>query len=188
MGAVVGMVLNATRPGQPNGHPTSPLLVQLKIFDGAPGALRVPSRSEQLLPGLEPLMTPPVFTTGPGVGVGVAMTVVVEGAAAGGEGSDPDHPAGCQPGPGWPIRRHSLPDLCIGWLSLFLLDCGLPGCERQTNTRNITRPAPLRMSKRRMSNNSVGRSRGPGITAHTRSVSSSCPHHWDDTEAVPIGL
>jgi hypothetical protein len=78
------MVLNATRPGQPNGHPTSPLLVQRNIFDGAPGALRVPSRSAQLLPGLDPLVTPPVLTTGPGVGVGVAMTVVVEGAAAGG--------------------------------------------------------------------------------------------------------
>ena len=44
------------------------------------------SRCEQLLPGLDPLATPPVFATGPGVGVGVAMTVVVEGAAAGGIG------------------------------------------------------------------------------------------------------
>ena len=81
---MVGMVLNATRPGQPNGHPTSPLLLHPNIFDGPAGTLRVPSRSEQLLPGLDPLMTPPVFTTGPGVGVGVAMTVVVEGAAAAG--------------------------------------------------------------------------------------------------------
>ena len=71
MGAVVGMVLNATRPGQPNGHPASPLLVHKNIFDGPAGALRVPSRSEQLLPGLEPLTLPPVFTTGPGAGVGV---------------------------------------------------------------------------------------------------------------------
>ena len=80
------MVLNATRPGQPNGHPASPLLLHTNVFDGPAGALRVPSRSEQLLPGLEPLTLPPVFTTGPGAGAGVAMTVVVEGAAAGGRG------------------------------------------------------------------------------------------------------
>jgi len=80
------MVLNGTRPGQPNGHPVSPLLVHKNIFDGPPGALRVFSRSEQPLPGLDPLMTPPVLFTGPGGGVGVAMTVVVEGAAAGGGG------------------------------------------------------------------------------------------------------
>ena len=80
------MTLNDTRPGQPNGHPMSPLLVHKNMFDGPLGTLRVPSRSEQPLPGLDPLMTPPVFPTGPGVGVGVAMTVVVEGAAAGGRG------------------------------------------------------------------------------------------------------
>jgi hypothetical protein len=80
------MVLNATRPGQPNGHPASPLLLQMNMFDGPEGTLRVPSRSAQPLPGLDPLITPPVFTTGPGVGAGVAMTVVVEGAAAGGRG------------------------------------------------------------------------------------------------------
>jgi hypothetical protein len=82
------MVLNGTRPGEPNGHPRSPLLLHPNIFDGPAGTLRVPSRSAQLLPGLDPLMTPPVFTTGPGGGVGVAMTVVVEGAgeAAGGGG------------------------------------------------------------------------------------------------------
>ena len=46
------------------------------------------SRCEQLLPGLDPLRAPPVLPTSPGVGVGVgeAMTVVVEGAAAGGRG------------------------------------------------------------------------------------------------------
>jgi len=46
----------------------------------------MPSRCEQLLPGLDELLTPPVFPTSPGAGVGVAMTVVVEGAAAGGRG------------------------------------------------------------------------------------------------------
>ena len=86
MGAVVGMGLNATRPGQPNGHPASPLVVHKRLFDGPAGALRVPSRSEQPLPGLELLTLPPVFTTGPGGGAGVAMTVVVEGSAAGGTG------------------------------------------------------------------------------------------------------
>ena len=80
------MGLNATRPGQPNGQPASPLLVHKKLFDGPAGALRMPSRSEQLLPGLEPLTLPPVFTTGPGGAAGVAITVVVEGAAAGGRG------------------------------------------------------------------------------------------------------
>jgi hypothetical protein len=44
------------------------------------------SRCEQLLPGLDELLAPPVFPTSPGVGVGVAMTVVVEGAAAAGGG------------------------------------------------------------------------------------------------------
>jgi len=64
----------------------SPLVVHKNIFDGPGGTLRVFSRSEQLLPGLDPLITPPVFTTGPGGGVGVATTVTVEGAAAGGGG------------------------------------------------------------------------------------------------------
>ena len=46
------------------------------------GAVRIPSRCEQVLPGLELLTLPPVATTGPGVGVGVGV-----GAAAGAGGA-----------------------------------------------------------------------------------------------------
>jgi hypothetical protein len=48
--------------------------------------LRTPIRCEQPLPGLELLTLDWLALFAPGVGVGVAMTVVVEGAAAGGRG------------------------------------------------------------------------------------------------------
>ena len=63
-------------PGQSLGHPLIPLALHAPIADCPGGALRIPSRCEQPLPGLEPLTLPPVDTTGPGV-------AVAEGAAAG---------------------------------------------------------------------------------------------------------
>jgi len=93
LGAVVGTAAYTPPPVQPNGQPTSPLVFQLVIGLGVGGALRVPRRTEQLLPGLEPPEAPPVELTGPGVGVGVAITVVVTGGGL-----------GVEPGPCWSAR------------------------------------------------------------------------------------
>ena len=74
-------------PGQSPGHPLILLELHASRADGPAGALRTPSRCEQLLPGLELLTLPPVDTTGPGVAVGVGVGAAAgAGVAAGGRG------------------------------------------------------------------------------------------------------